>query len=847
MNVKTHTRSFAGGEITPELYGRLDLVKFQTGLAKCLNFEVLPHGPVQNRSGFAYVNEAKDSSKKTRVIPFAYNTQQTFAIEFGDQYIRWHTNGGTLLNTAQNIAGITQANPAVVTYAGADPANGTWMYLSGIVGMTQFNGRWVKVANVNAGANTFEATDLGGANINSTAYTAYSSGGTMASPYEIASTYLETDLMALHFTQSEDVLTITHPSYPPRQLARLGATNWTLTDISFVPTVSAPTAVAASASPASGTNRTRYKVTTIAQDGLEESLASIVATVGAGTAITGATQANPGVITSVAHGRTVGDAVYIIGVVGMTQLNGNEYLVNTTPTADTLTLKTLSGVVINTSAYTAYSSGGTLFLTDVINTLTTAGNKNTIAWDAASLAVRYNVYKLKNGLYGYIGQTDVTSFTDDNIDPDLSKTPAIANTPFATATNYPNGVGYYESRRVFGGTTTRPQSYWLTRSATESNLSYSIPTRDDDTIQGRVKASEVNSIRHVVAANEQLVFLTSGGVWKLTPSNSDILTPTSALPKQIPGEGASNVQPAKTTDEVVYIGEAETRLFAIKYKWESNGLVTDELSLMAPHLFEGYTFTDITCSKGNKMLWSVRSDGKLIGTTYLPRHEVNAMHQHDTDGLFESVCSVKEGAEYPVYAVIKRTINGRTVRCIERKHTRQFSALEDAFIVDCGLTYDGAPALVVSGLWHLIGETVAILADGAEVAPQVVAADGTITLDIAASVVHVGLPITADIEGLPLVIEALMAAGQATLKNISEVLLRVKSSAGIKVGPDFDHLRELPARSNENYDTPPALKNGVVRIVIDNSWGIDSRVCIRQTAPLPLTISAMSLLVATGG
>lgn len=763
MDAKTHTRSFAGGEITPELYGRLDLTKFQTGLAQCLNFWVLPHGPAQNRPGFEYVNEVKFSAKATRLIPFAFNTQQTFAIEFGDQYIRWHTNGGTLLEASQAPTGISVASPAVWTRVAHGYTAGQWLFVSGVTGTfgATVNGRFLKVGTVPT-ADTYTLTDLAGSAINSTGLTVTGFGAT-ARVYEIASTYLEADLMVLHFTQSEDVLTITHPSYPPRQLVRVSATNWTLTDISFTPTIATPAAPTVVATVAAGADTNyQYKTTALAADTLEESLGSAA---------------------SVA----------------------------------------------------------------VSNHLTTAGNFNTITPAAVSGAVRYNVYKLFNGLYGYIGQSDGSAFIDANITPDVATTPAIANTPFGSATNYPNGVGYYESRRVFGGTITKPQNYWLTRSTTESNLSYSIPTLDDDTIQGRIKASEVNAIRSIVATNEQLVMLTSGGPWRLAPLNSDILTPTSALPKQVSGEGASNVQPTKTADEIVYVGESESRLFAIKYKWEANGLITEDLSLMAPHLFDGYTFSDVTYAKGPKMIWSVRSDGKLIGTTYLPRHEVNAMHQHNTDGLFESVCSVKEGTEYPVYAVVQRTLNARSVRCIERMHSRFFVDLEDAFIVDCGLTYSGVAATTISGLWHLIGETVSILAAGAEVDPQVVAANGTITLDDAATPVHIGLPITADLEGLPLVIEALMASGQANLKNIGEVWLRVKDSAGIKAGPSFDKLRELPARSNENYDTPPRLKNGVVRITLDNSWSIDSRICIRQTAPLPLTISSMTLLVNPGG
>ena len=89
--------------------------------------------------------------------------------------------------------------------------------------------------------------------------------------------------------------------------------------------------------------------------------------------------------------------------------------------------------------------------------------------------MRHNVYKFSNGLYGYIGQMDVTasaSFRDDNITPDVSQTPPEANTPFTGAGNYPGAVGYHEQRRCFGGTNTKPQNFWATRSATENNLSY---------------------------------------------------------------------------------------------------------------------------------------------------------------------------------------------------------------------------------------------------------------------------------------------------------------------------------------------------------------------------------------
>lgn len=760
MNVKSLFRSFAAGIVGPELYGRLDLTKYQTGLAKCLNFWVLPHGPAQNRPGFEYVIEANDSTKRTRIVPFAYSTEQTFILEFGDQYVRFHTQGATLLETGLAITGITKANPGVLTYTGTDPANGDWMYLSGIAGMTQLNGRYVKVKNVNAGANTFELSDIhGGASIDTSGFGTYTSGGTAARVYTVATPYLEADLSDLHFVQSADVLTIVHPSYAPRELRRLGATNWQLATITFAPTISTPAAPTVSSSSA-GAETYSYKTTALAEGTLEESLASPA-----------------GSVTGVA--------------------------------------------------------------------LTTTGAYNTITPATVTGAVRYNVYKLSNGLYGYIGQTDGSAFKDDNITADVAQTPPNANTPFAGANDYPAAVGYHEQRRCFGGTNNKPQNFWATRSATENNLSYSIPTRDDDAIAFRVSAREVNRIRHILSL-DQLIFLTSGGEWKVAPQNSDILTPDSASPKQIASEGASNVQPAIAGNAVIYVQESGSRLREMKYQWETNGYNVRDISIMAPHLFDDYTIVDLAYAKTpNKMIWCVRSDGRLIGMTYLPEHDVLGFHEHDTDGTFESVACVKEGSEHVLYAVVNRTINARTVRYIERLHTRKFTTPADAFFVDSGLTYDGAATTTITGLWHLEGADVAVLADAAEVT-GITVTNGAITLPYEASTVHIGLPIVADLQTLPMSFEA-QAFGQGYTKNINGVDIRVQDSSGYKLGPTFDELVDTTMRSDEPYGTPPALSTGVEPWTVMPQWGQDAQLCIRQAAPLPVTVLSLTLEVAVGG
>ena len=94
---RTFKQAFSGGEISPEMFGRISDTKFQQGAAVMRNFVAKPQGPAQNRPGFAFVREVKDSTKSTRLLPFTFSTSQTMIIELGNQYFRFHTQGQTLL------------------------------------------------------------------------------------------------------------------------------------------------------------------------------------------------------------------------------------------------------------------------------------------------------------------------------------------------------------------------------------------------------------------------------------------------------------------------------------------------------------------------------------------------------------------------------------------------------------------------------------------------------------------------------------------------------------------------------------------------------------------------------
>lgn len=682
--IRTLARSFAGGEVSPEMFGRLDLSKFQTGLALARNMEVLPHGPVRNRAGTEFVIETKTSGKQSRLIPFSFNTQQTFALEFGEGYIRFHTLGATL-----------EASPGV--------------------------------------------------------------------PYEVATPYVEADLFNIHYVQSADVLTLVHPNYPPKELRRLGALSWSLVDITFQPTLPPPTGVISAVATGAGAITYTYAVTAIAPDTLEESLASAQAS--------------------------------------------------------------------------------------CTNDITIAGQFNTITWPAVSGAIRYNVYKIRNGVLGYIGQTPNLSFVDDNITADTSTTPPSGVNPFVGAGNYPSAVSYFEQRRAFGGTKNRPQTVWMTASGTESNITQSIPTQDDDAVIFTIAAREVNSIRHIVPLTN-LILLTASAEWRIQSTDSGALTPSTISARPQSYIGANGVQPQVVGNRIIYPRARGGRVNELAYSFDAQGYVTNDLSLLAQHLFDGNTLVDMCLPKAPyQMAHFVSSNGDLISLTYVPEQQVAGWHHHDTGNgdTFESICSIGEGDEDAVYVIVRRAIGGVQKRYVERFHSRQFDTQADCFFVDCGATYVGTPASTVSGLTWLEGRTVSILGDGA-VYPQQVVTGGSVQLagGSTASKITVGLPIVAQGQLLPITFET-MAFGQGRQKNVNKIWMRVVQSSSVFAGPSFDRLVENKIRSTEPYGSPPALQTGEVNLVVSPSWNPDGGICFQQTDPLPLTIASLTLEVSIGG
>lgn len=334
----------------------------------------------------------------------------------------------------------------------------------------------------------------------------------------------------------------------------------------------------------------------------------------------------------------------------------------------------------------SYPSNGVSY---VAAPMPTASNPVDLSWTAATGAIQYNVYRSLNGVFGFLGVANGTTFKDIGASVDLSSTPPFSRSPFTFPVNYPSTVAYYQQRLTFAGSNNSPDTVWCSRSGKFKNFNTSIPTQDDDAITFRLVSKQVNTVKHLIDVGKLLVF-TSDGEWAMNGDAAGTLTPIAINPKQYSYNGSSDIAPIVVDNTVLYIQARGSIIRDMSYDFQTDGYKGNDLTIFSSHLVDGYTINDWAYTQiPNSIVWIARSDGSLLGLTYVREQQMLAWHRHDFDGSVENVCSVPEGNEDVLYLTIKRVVNGKTVRYLERMSTRQFKDVIDFNGMDAALTYDG--------------------------------------------------------------------------------------------------------------------------------------------------------------
>lgn len=413
---------------------------------------------------------------------------------------------------------------------------------------------------------------------------------------------------------------------------------------------------------------------------------------------------------------------------------------------------------------------------------------------------------------------------------------------------YPAAVGYFEQRRVFAGSNIKPQTVWMTATGTNSNMSYHLPLQDDDRISFTVASKDLNQIQHVIPL-QQLLLLTSAAEWRVSPLNSDAITPTSISVRPQSYAGASPVQPVMANSTAIYAASRGGHIREISYNYTAGGYISGDLSLRANELFDGRTISDLAYSKEPfPVVWAVSSSGVLLGMTYVPEQSVGAWFEFGTQGTFESVAVVQEGDSDAMYCVVSRQVGGKKVKTVERMERRGRHARNDDIFLDMAGRYEGAPTTTVSGMTWLAGSSVTVNADGVVYDGVKVSEDGVITLPKAASRVTAGLSYSMELQTMPIVMNANDGSlGKGHTKSVNRVWLRLSQSAAPEVGSSFDSMAQQKTRTKEIPGMPPNLIDGVVEVMPPGKWGEDTSVCVRMSKPLPFTLVSHSAEVAVGG
>ena len=913
--------SFVSGEFSAKLDGRTDFEKYASGCKTLENMLVHPQGAAARRVGTQFISEVKTSSAKTRLIPFEFSTTQTYVLEFGNTYIRMFKDKGQITEGDVTVTAITKADPGVVTANSHGYANGDFVILSSVVGMTEVNGKTFKVSN--KATNTFELENVDGVDVNTSGFTTYSSGGDANRIYEITSPYLTAELFELKFAQSADVMYITHPNHEVMKLSRTGHTAWTLTEVAFTDGPYLPTNTTATTITPQQTAAASGKTLTLsAVTGVNGGVGWLATDVGrilkfnSGKAIiTARTNATVAVATiTTAFTNTDATAAFNLGAFSDTtghpscvsffeqrlvfagttdepqtlyfSKSGDYENMTTGTNADDAMVYTIASNQVNKIRYLKAvrtlligTTGGEFSVsadgTDAAVTPTNVTIKRQSSHGAANvdaqpagnavLFLQRAKRKIRELAYNYDSDgyvaPDLTILNETVTDSGITEM-AYQQAPDSilwcvrddgvlaglTYQRTDNVVAWH--RHIIGG-----------KSDTGKNI---IQQKINFTANSTIVNGTANSITlasHGLATNDPIYYyaaanpitgISSGSLYYVirTDANTIKLSLTAAL--SAAGTPISLTAPGTASTQSIYQGVniSSNVIYSAAHGFKTRDVIFyDNVGTTITGLSENIPYY---VSRVDANQFKLYTDSNLVNVVSLTSaHTSEQVDNILQNAKIESVATISGDLnEDELWIISQRWVNGAVRRFVECFSDFDFdeTAPEDFKFLDSHLSYSGVAVSSLSGLDHLEGETVSILADGATHATKTVAS-GAIALDRSATKVTVGLPYSSVLQTMRIEAGAGQYEGtaQAKIKRISKVVLRLFETVGAKVGPSLDNLETVPFRTTSGaMDLPVStFLAGDKEVEFADDYNTDGFIFVKQDQALPLTILALYPTIVT--
>lgn len=778
--------SFTAGEYSPHLRGRVDIGGYFNATQLMRNWLPLPQGPATKRPGFEYITAARTSSEIPRLVPFVFNRDQAYILEFGHEYIRIFRNravvlSGTAITNGEFTSDISGWSDESSGTGAISHSSGTMALVTGSVGNEAIaqqtltymgieeytleldvidNSVTVRIGTTSGGTDVLNDTVVPVGTGETVTFTPSVSGTlylqienhnasttakvdnvSLDTPeYIIKSPFTLAQVFELDYTQSADVLYIAHGESPPQVLARYGAAQWVFQDIDIQD------------GPYEETNATSTKTLTP-------------------TATTGSTA-----ITATGHSPFTSDDV------------GRWVRIEHSSTW-------------GAAKITAYNSSTSVDV-DVLEGYPFGGTTASEVW---------RLGKWSDGL------------------------------------GWPQRVTLHEQRLCFARTETYPDWLWTTESsgwAVDRILMNPTSTSGQVTPANSISLplGSYSAIEWLSSGN-RLAIGTQEAEWLMESGDATkALSPETARVRIATTSGVQpDVHPIRVDGQIIFAQNTGFKLNEFVFAFETDAYLSRDVSIFSNHICRPGIVDSARCKEPFSVLWWVTADGDLVALTYVADQEVGGLTRHTTkNGLFKRIASIpSESNSYnELWAVVQRTIDGVTVNYIEASANPYFDEAvtyprySDSFLENTYLS----PTATITGLDHLEGEEVVIFADGAVQIGKTVSG-GSVTLEEAATVVVVGLQITSTIHTLTYSSDTVFGKSDARTKRLTDLEVLTYKTQGLKVGASLDRMND---QSDQNpydlVDNAYYLYTGWVRYQFNMDWGNDASFYIQHIEPLPATI-----------
>lgn len=405
---------------------------------------------------------------------------------------------------------------------------------------------------------------------------------------------------------------------------------------------------------------------------------------------------------------------------------------------------------------------------------------------------------------------------------------------FSSTTGFPRAVTFFGNRRFFGGTTAQPMTVW--GSAVDDYPYFSPSSDDDGSLDMTLAGRKANPIRWLAASSESLFVGTTGQEYEIAAPNGAALTPSNRTAKPQTNKGSAAVVPVEIDNVLAFVSRDGRKVHEISFDYNTETHIAPDLTLISEHVTAGgIVQMDVARTPENE-IFAVRNDGEMPCCSFLRNERVLAWRRYIAGGAFsggqaviESCCVIPaaSGIGYvdQLWWIVKRTVNGSTVRYIEY--------LDDDRYTDSGLTSAG-PASSVSGLTHLEGQEVAVRANGARL-PNKTVSSGAISLGGTYSDIEVGLPFTHKLHVVPPDFGAQAGRALGQPKQIWSAVLMLQDSLGSTVNDDPILTRD----SNDEMGSGPDTVTDFYAMAVDAGWRRDNVIEIEGDAPLPFGLNAI--------